>query len=97
MHAIQAGSSFSSSESPWPTFGLGKHHRAKIKVTWPSGLIETYPGNPTNSLITLIEGSRVESRRAHEQAEDIHLCIHRFQFRGYLSINPSSRFREALL
>ena len=66
----QAGSSFASSESPWPTFGLGKHRRAKVTVTWPSGLIETYPENPANSLITLIEETGNHKHKKHEDRDE---------------------------
>ncbi len=41
---VRAGSSFMSSETPWPVFGLGKSHKAFIKVSWPSGLIEWFVG-----------------------------------------------------
>lgn len=70
IRVIQAGSSFASSETPWPTFGLGKHRRAKVTVTWPSGLIETYPENPTNSLITLIEGTGNHKHKKHKDREE---------------------------
>lgn len=57
IREIRAGSSFASSETPWPTFGLGKYRQAKITVTWPSGLIETFAGNRADQLITLVEGT----------------------------------------
>jgi len=57
LREIRAGISLASSESPWPTFGLGKHRRAKITVTWPSGLIEQFPSKPANRSTTLIEGT----------------------------------------
>ena len=64
IREVRAGSSFASSESPWPTFGLGKYHQAKVTVTWPSGLVETFPGNPANRLITLTEGTGKENKVA---------------------------------
>lgn len=57
IREVRAGSSFASSESPWPTFGLGKYRQAKITVAWPSGLTETFPGNPADQVITLTEGT----------------------------------------
>ena len=42
---------------PWPTFGLGKKRQAKVNVTWPSGLIETFAGNPADQMITVTEGT----------------------------------------
>lgn len=53
---IRAGSSFLSSESPWPVFGLGKDHHALVNVSWPSGLNEWYFGHHGQTL-HLVEGS----------------------------------------
>ncbi|VAW59037.1 hypothetical protein MNBD_GAMMA11-2563 [hydrothermal vent metagenome] len=53
---IRAGSSFLSSESPWPVFGLGKDHHALVNVSWPSGLNEWYFGHHRQTL-RLVEGS----------------------------------------
>lgn len=57
LHEVRAGSSFASSETPWPTFGLGKYHQAEITVTWPSGLIETFAKFKANQRVTLVEGT----------------------------------------
>ncbi len=57
IREVRAGSSFASSESPWPTFGLGEHSQAKIVVTWPSGLIEEFSNNQANQTITFTEGT----------------------------------------
>lgn len=42
LRQVQAGSSFGSSETPWPTFGMGKQKKGMLTVTWPSGLVESY-------------------------------------------------------
>ena len=53
---VYAGSSFLSSNSPWLTFGLGKHkRRASVVVTWPSGLVERFIGVPINQKVTFVE------------------------------------------
>ncbi len=53
---IRAGSSFLSSESPWPVFGLGRDHHALVNVSWPSGLNEWYFGHDKQTM-RLVEGS----------------------------------------
>lgn len=57
VRELRAGSSFGSTMTPWPTFGLGKKRQAKVMVTWPSGLIETFAGNPADQMITVTEGT----------------------------------------
>jgi len=60
---VRAGSSFMSSETPWPVFGLGKAHHAFVKVSWPSGLSEWFAGH-SNQKLRLVEGSgRFQSYR----------------------------------
>ena len=56
VREVQAGSSFASSESPWPSFGMGKHDEAQVTVRWPSGLHETFGTHATQQLVTLTEG-----------------------------------------
>lgn len=56
VREVQAGSSFASSESPWPTFGMGKHEEADITVRWPSGLHESFGIHATRQTVTLTEG-----------------------------------------
>jgi len=53
---VRAGSSFMSSESPWPVFGLGKLRHALIKVSWPSGLSEWFFGHAGEKR-RLVEGT----------------------------------------
>jgi hypothetical protein len=54
---VQAGSRFTSWESPWLTFGLGKYKHPKITVAWPSGLRETFAGNPAHKVAILVESN----------------------------------------
>jgi hypothetical protein len=56
VREIRAGSSFASSESPWPTFGLGKKHFAVIRVSWPSGLTEWFSAFHPRQIYDLVEG-----------------------------------------
>jgi len=57
VREVRAGSSLGSTITPWPTFGLGKKRQAKVTVTWPSGLVETFAGNPADQMITINEGT----------------------------------------
>jgi len=56
VREIYAGSGFASSESPWPTFGLGVADRTTVIVTWPSGLVESFGTVDANGLAELTEG-----------------------------------------
>jgi hypothetical protein len=53
---IWAGSSFVSSESPWPVFGLGIADSADAVVYWPSGSAEAFGGLDAGEMHHLIEG-----------------------------------------
>jgi hypothetical protein len=52
---IYAGSSFASTESPWPSFGLGQATEAQVEVTWPSGVVQTVQLDTVNRRVTIIE------------------------------------------
>ena len=54
---IWAGSSFASSESPWPVFGLGRATRVDATVYWPSGIAELFEGLPAGEMHHLLEGT----------------------------------------
>jgi hypothetical protein len=56
VREVRAGSSFASSESPWPTFGLGRKRFAFIRVAWPSGLSEWFPAFRLRRIYNLVEG-----------------------------------------
>ena len=60
VREVQAGSSFRSSESPWPVFGIGTETSAILKVTWPLGRQEWFHVK-INQRIDIIEGSGWET------------------------------------
>jgi len=57
VRELFAGSSFVSTNSPWLTFGLGKHRHAVIVVQWPSGLKEAFWGRASKKIKDLREGT----------------------------------------
>ncbi len=61
VREVRAGSSFASSESPWPTFGLGlgPNPGYSLKVGWPSGLVEEFPSVPIRRIFEVIEGNGI--------------------------------------
>jgi enediyne biosynthesis protein E4 len=56
VREIRGGDNFLSTDSPWPTFGLGRAKRAHIQVTWPSGRTEHFQSVAANQIVTLVEG-----------------------------------------
>lgn len=54
---IWAGSSFASTESPWPVFGLGDESSAEVIVYWPSGRAELFFNRVAGHRHYLVEGS----------------------------------------
>jgi hypothetical protein len=64
---VRASSSFASSKTPWPTFGLGKHHQAEITVMWPTGLMESFAKFKANKLVILIEGTETRKQGNKEK------------------------------
>ncbi len=57
LKEIIAGSSFASTNSPWLTFGLQRLQRVNVEISWPSGLIEFFPGVKANQMVSLVEGA----------------------------------------
>jgi hypothetical protein len=54
---VNPGSSYLSSNDPRAHFGLGAAEAVDgITVTWPDGLVEEFPGRPTNQIVTLRRG-----------------------------------------
>ncbi len=58
MDQVRSGASFLSQSDLRLTFGLGQRQVAdRLKVTWPSGLVEEVKNVPANRELTLVEGS----------------------------------------
>lgn len=54
---VRAGSSFLSTESPWPTFGLSHYKEVDfIKIQWPSGQLSHIKDIDSNQMIVVKEG-----------------------------------------
>ncbi|GAA3935829.1 VCBS repeat-containing protein [Litoribacillus peritrichatus] len=53
---ILSGSSFASSESPWPTFGVGKSRFAKVMVIWQDGSVENFGWIKARGIVDLVQG-----------------------------------------
>lgn len=54
VREVYAGTSFVSSESPWPSFGLGEHTEAAVTIEWQSGEVQTFT-TEANQMITVVE------------------------------------------
>ena len=48
--------SYMSSNDPRLHFGLGSAAKADIEILWPTGVVEKYPAQAANRLITIVEG-----------------------------------------
>ncbi|MEM9457219.1 MAG: CRTAC1 family protein [Myxococcota bacterium] len=59
VREVTAGTSFASTNSPWPTFGLGKDYCTLLFVQWPSGLTELFFGYASGDVQTLEEGTGI--------------------------------------
>jgi len=59
VREVRAGSSFASSESPWPTFGLGPFpvSNYSVRVSWPSGLVEVFTSVSSKQVFEVVEGT----------------------------------------
>ena len=61
--ALLSQASYVSVNDPRLHFGLGAAASADIEVRWPSGVIEKYPSQPANRLITIREGKGIVPSR----------------------------------
>ena len=58
LQETRSGFAFLSTQSPWPTFGLGGHDGpVDVRVEWPSGLTEVFGSQPIREIVTLTEGT----------------------------------------
>lgn len=57
VREVRAGSSMASTDSPWPSFGIGHRDEADVTVSWPSGLVEEFDDIDADQLVTLTEGT----------------------------------------
>ncbi len=68
LREVYAGSGFASSESPWPTFGMGNNRKGMLKIKWPSGLEERFKIR-SKRVIDIYEGHGISLKRIHEKHE----------------------------
>ena len=54
--AVLSQASYVSANDPRLHFGLGAEVMADIEVYWPSGIVEKYPAQSANRLVTIREG-----------------------------------------
>jgi enediyne biosynthesis protein E4 len=64
---VLSQASYMSSNDPRLHFGLGAETKADIEVIWPSGMVEKYPAQPGNRLITIVEGHGIVPGRPFQQ------------------------------
>ena len=53
---VMSQASYMSSNDPRLHFGLGSAAKADIEILWPTGVVEKYPAQAANRLITIVEG-----------------------------------------
>ncbi|HUX44712.1 MAG TPA: CRTAC1 family protein [Terracidiphilus sp.] len=56
---VLSQSSYVSSNDPRLHFGLGKETKADLEVYWPSGLVEKFPAQAADRLVTVLEGKGI--------------------------------------
>jgi hypothetical protein len=66
--ALTSQASYVSSNDPRLHFGLGAENHADIEVIWPSGAVDKYPAQPSNRLITILEGQGIVPGRPFARA-----------------------------
>jgi hypothetical protein len=66
--AVMSQASYMSANDPRLHFGLGTATTADIEVIWPTGVVEKYAGQPTNKLVTILEGHGIVPGRPFQKA-----------------------------
>jgi hypothetical protein len=56
---VLSQSSYVSSNDPRLHFGLGADTKVDLEIFWPNGLVEKYPGQAVDRLITIVEGKGI--------------------------------------
>jgi enediyne biosynthesis protein E4 len=56
---VMSQASYMSSNDPRLHFGLGSETSADIEVIWPTGVVEKFPAQKVNKLITILEGKGI--------------------------------------
>jgi hypothetical protein len=94
LREIYAGSGFASSESPWPTFGMGKDHKGMLKVKWPSGLEEQFKIR-SKRVIDIYEGHGISLKKNHENHENHEEHEEHEEHEGHDHEEPELKFTTA--
>jgi hypothetical protein len=66
--AVMSQASYMSSNDPRLHFGLGAETKADIEVVWPTGVLEKYPAQEADRLVTIVEGRGIVPGRPFRPA-----------------------------
>ena len=62
---VQSAVGYQSSSTLWLSFGLGAEPRyAELRVRWPYGRDDVFPGGPANRRLTVVEGRGIVADEA---------------------------------
>jgi hypothetical protein len=66
--AVMSQASYMSANDPRLHFGLGKETTADVEVVWPTGVVEKFPAQAADRLITILEGHGIAPGRPFRKA-----------------------------
>ena len=69
LREIAAGTSFVSTHSPWPTFGLATEPSADLCVRWPDGTGEAFGSFEADRVVDLVQGQGIGPDRCEGSAQ----------------------------